>query len=186
MIVNKDLKLNPQSDRYRICPECTIPFMTPHLGRHFCSTKCANTLNNRIKRHQKQAENILMYAQNIELPIESTVNQNQITDNFIQTSNVQILGNSNPPENLENQIHNSSGKKININLLDALMFNKNEVDALWQELAKNGFDFNLYDSIESLPKCHLKKANYGNYSVVWTNPDKVLITYQKNLLWISQ
>lgn len=45
-----DYKMDPDSDRYRICPNCGIEFMTDHLSRIFCGDGCADEYHNRKKR----------------------------------------------------------------------------------------------------------------------------------------
>ena len=52
-------KLDPTSDRYRVCPECKKAFMTNHRSRDFDSKKCANEYNNRIKKLQKHALDVM-------------------------------------------------------------------------------------------------------------------------------
>jgi ribosomal protein S27AE len=45
-----DYKMDPKSDRYRVCPNCGIEFMTDHLSRIFCGDGCADEFHNRKKR----------------------------------------------------------------------------------------------------------------------------------------
>jgi hypothetical protein len=45
-----DYKLDPESERYRICLNCGIEFMTDHLSRIFCNDKCTDDFHNRKKR----------------------------------------------------------------------------------------------------------------------------------------
>ena len=46
-----DYKLDPESERYRICLNCGIEFMTDHLNRIFCNDKCTDEFHNRKKRN---------------------------------------------------------------------------------------------------------------------------------------
>ena len=52
-------KLNPISDRYRVCPYCKTAHMVKHLGRDYCSDKCADNHYNEKRRLKKQVENML-------------------------------------------------------------------------------------------------------------------------------
>ncbi len=48
------LSLDPNSERYRVCPECQMPFMAAHLLSKFCCNKHRNAFNNRRKRIEKK------------------------------------------------------------------------------------------------------------------------------------
>lgn len=47
-------KIDPSSDRYRICPYDGVEFMTSHRSRIFCNPKCADEYHNRKKRLEKE------------------------------------------------------------------------------------------------------------------------------------
>ena len=51
--------LNPLSDRYRVCPYCSTAHLVRHLGRDYCSSKCADSHYNEKRRLKKQAESML-------------------------------------------------------------------------------------------------------------------------------
>ncbi len=168
-------KLNPESDRYRICPECKIPFMTEHRGRDFHPGKCADDYNNRKKKLAKQAQEM-----------SSPVNTEEIL-------NAPEVATVNSP--MANKVINPVDSNISLSIksavtreeliLSQLLTGKKELEINWEYISQLGFDFNAYDSIEKLPHCELKKANYGNYSILWTQADKILITNQIHLLWTS-
>ena len=75
-------------------------------------------------------------------------------------------------------------KQRTIQFLSTLLGNETSVETDWEKLPEE-VDLKAYDTVELLPHCKLKKANYGNYSVVWVSAEKLLITNQKNLLWTS-
>ena len=58
-----------------------------------------------------------------------------------------------------------------------------EVQISLDQIKDSKIDLNAYDSLERLPQCDLRKANYGDYSLIWVEPDAFLLTYQKHLLW---
>jgi ribosomal protein S27AE len=43
-------KMDPESDRFRVCPNCGSEFMTEHRSREFCNDKCTDEFHNRKKR----------------------------------------------------------------------------------------------------------------------------------------
>jgi hypothetical protein len=52
-------KLDPSSNRFRICPNCKKEHMVNHLGKDFCCDKCADDHYNQNRRLRKQAEAML-------------------------------------------------------------------------------------------------------------------------------
>jgi hypothetical protein len=52
-------KLEPLSDRYRVCPYCKTAHMVKHLGRDYCTDKCADNHYNEKRRLKKQVESML-------------------------------------------------------------------------------------------------------------------------------
>ncbi len=45
----KNNELDSNSDYYRVCPFCHMEFMADHRRRKFCSDKCGDKYNNRLK-----------------------------------------------------------------------------------------------------------------------------------------
>jgi hypothetical protein len=54
--VEKELALDPQSDRYRVCrnPECRKHFMAKNRSRDYCSDRCADTHYNFLRKYIQQ------------------------------------------------------------------------------------------------------------------------------------
>jgi ribosomal protein S27AE len=52
----KNYELDPNSDHYRICPECGEELMVNHGNRDYCDNKCGNYFNNRKKKLKKLCE----------------------------------------------------------------------------------------------------------------------------------
>ncbi len=56
---NKKLyKLDPSSDRYRLCPNCKEPFMAGHRNSIFCCDKCADDYHNQKKKQEMTKKEI--------------------------------------------------------------------------------------------------------------------------------
>ena len=170
-------KLNTTSDRYRVCPECKKAFMTSHRGRDFDSKKCANDYNNRKKKLQKHAQDVINNYDGL----EETKNQEMLKVE-LDTALIQKINDNNSTKINQQIIDQTIQNEIEL-LLSSILGDKQEIETSWEEVSNLGLDFNSYDSIEPLPNCDLKKVNYGSYSIVWTQPDKILLTYQKHLLW---
>ncbi|MEJ6491421.1 MAG: hypothetical protein QNL60_03055 [Flavobacteriales bacterium] len=188
-IISKSIKkLNPESDRYRICPECKIPFMADHRSRDFHPGKCADDYNNRKKKLAKQAQEmsssvssneLIQIGNSQDLIIEPTSEvANSLDDSKLNSDVTETL-----PIQKTSSLNTSScaNELILVRLLDG----QREIEVSWTIVSERGFDFNAYNSIEKLPHCELNKANYGAYSILWTQADKILITNQKHLLWTS-
>ena len=181
-------KLNPDSDRYRICPECKIPFMTEHRGRDFHPGKCADDYNNRKKKLAKQAlemsnsvstNELIQIGNSQDLIIEPTSEvANSLEDSKLNSDVNETLP---IPKTAPVNASSCANELILVRLLDG----RRVIEVSWTIVSERGFDFNAYNSIEKLPHCELNKANYGAYSILWTQADKILITNQKHLLWTS-
>ena len=172
------MKLNPESDRYRICPECKIHFMADHRSRDFHNDKCGDDYNNRKKKLKKQAAEI----HNLQEAENAKQEQNALTEVIINQS----------IESKKDEIVNSvkaSMEKTFVNKHENILFNilrgQKQTEVSTAYMTGLGLDLNAYDSREKLPHCDLYKLTFGNYSIVWSQPNKILITQQKQLLWTS-
>lgn len=101
-------KLNPDSDRYRICKYCDTEFMTSHRSRIFCDDKCSDEYHNALKRYDRDMKKLddeiekqqklevseELIEEAIETPHEETINE---TDESILRSNISILESLNVP-----------------------------------------------------------------------------------------
>ena len=189
-------KLDPTAERYRVCPECEKPFMTPHLGRDYCSKKCANDHNNRNKRHDKHAADVIAsptMPETRESKLEPTpLIKQEVRPHLVSpvvvpvTTKEAVIATIDDSKQATNaKQFDSPAKKKNDSIFSAVLGDKKEINVPWIELVQQGLDLTAYDSIEKLPHYNVNKANYGNYSIVWVSPDLILITTQKQLLWTS-
>ena len=170
-------KLDPTSDRYRVCPECKKAFMANHRSRDFHTKKCANEYNNRIKKLQKHAVDVINNSDYAEEAIDKGLIKDELVPKL--TQNIEDKKST----KISNQIIDVSIQQEIEELLSSILGDKEELETSWLDVSSLGLDFNSYDSIEQLPNCDLNKVNYGSYSIVWSQPDKILLTYQKHLLW---
>lgn len=79
-------KLDPNSDRYRVCPNDGVPFMANHRSTIFCNEKCADEYHN-LKKKEK-IENTLMNevkeALNADVPASKPVQEkSEVVENII-------------------------------------------------------------------------------------------------------
>ncbi len=50
------MKIDPESEYYRVCPECKREFIADHLSMKFCHNRCRDHYHNRIKRDERIEE----------------------------------------------------------------------------------------------------------------------------------
>ncbi|UPT69036.1 MAG: hypothetical protein M0D57_10625 [Sphingobacteriales bacterium JAD_PAG50586_3] len=151
-------KLDPQSDRYRICPYCKNPHMVVHRNADFCNRKCANDFHNRNKKIAKELSALLGPLEPSAVTEESTI------------SIVPVL----------------TPSQVNIQIFDSFEIEPgDELEVHFDELEIKGFDFDgKYASGRgNLFNMH-KKYNghytqYGRYKTFRTDFSKLLI-YKEN------
>ena len=144
------LKLNPNSDRYRICPECKIHFMANHRGMDFHSRKCANDYNNRMKKIARQL---------------NVLNSNEIENEVLIESSKLMK-----PELPINK---------NVSIIKQILGENEHLQIGILDLEKSGIDIYNYDEVEHIKNTDGRKTIYGQYSLMWITTDKVLITTRK-------
>jgi hypothetical protein len=150
------IPLDPNRDRYRICPywECRKPFMTKHRSRDFCSQKCHDDYHNQQKR-------LLKYGDEI-----SKDNQHDLV-------NTQASENLNVLEN-------------NISILNELPLEEDGSFFDISELINIGFDFTVFTFRYKLPNTMDSFFMlYGPYQIYLTEPNKILIYLKQNQNEIS-
>ena len=172
-MINYKINLDTKSDRYRICPECKMPFMTKHRGRDFCSIKCNDDYNNKKKKYKSHSQSISANPALVEENIIIPVIYEQAGEIF--ESNINQLSSSNE--------ENNAIKENNRLILEELLSHKDEIEIPISILFSRRFNFDLFDSREQILNSKIYKVNYGNYATLWTTPNTILITHQKNLLW---
>lgn len=188
----KKQNIDPNSEWYRIDPYTKQPFMATHRRQIYLNAKTKNDFHNKkkyLQRHDKDGWKLIKnpYFSLIEGGKVGDVIKEQEKDVIeLEPFMEEILADLKPEVPAPTEAIILIDKKRNTEQMLANCLGENlEVQFEWEKLVELGVDLMLFDSIEPLPYCHLKKANYGNYSVVWVSMDKVLITKQKNLLWTN-
>ena len=163
-------KLNPDSDRYRICKYCETEFMTSHRSRKYCDNDnhCSNEYHNALKRYkrdmkklndeiekQQQLEasekiiketNQVIIEETIETTVEETINE---TDETILKSNISILESLNVPV---------KGTKYTVEALDSYGYK-------FSTFTGRGKLFN----IDSNKNCHfIQVGNFRLYRIAFS------------------
>lgn len=153
-------KLDPKSDRYRVCPQCGKGHMVRHRSRDFCSDKCCDDYNNQNKR-------LLKHTQiQIPTPEEPVIN----TIRFTETA--------------KPQSHQSHGEALtdlqkNTIILDKLKIDLKEGSCFYlRDIIKLGLNFNACSSerLYNMPPGH--QANClisGNYRIYLLDNEMILI-----------
>jgi hypothetical protein len=166
-------KLNPESDRYRICKNCATELMASHRTRIFCDDKCSDEYHNAHKRYerdmkklndeidkQQQLEaseelieetNQVIIEETIETTVEETINE---TDEAILKSNISILESLNVAEN---------GTGYTVEALDSYGYKMSHFSGRGQ----------LFN-IDSNKNCHFLQV--GNFRLCRVEYSKILIT----------
>lgn len=148
--------MNKNSDRFRICPNDGVEFMTNHRSRIFCSDQCADEYHNLKKKNDSELMQEVENASKAPIP---ELEQKPISQNVILSNDEKIKQNLRILDSLE--LDFEDGSHFNINLL-----------------IENGFDFYAFDGKGQLyntgsQKCYfLQIRNYRIYRVEYS---KVLI-----------
>ena len=155
-------KLDPASDRYRICPGCQKPHMVSHRGKDYCSDQCADTHYNTKRKHEKQAELMLAVKKEVAEPVVI----------LSQGGPVELLPETDPvwAENM----------KTNLAILDGFTLDDKNGSVFWiDDLVQRGFKFGAYSTqgkLHNIPagiRCAF--LVYRNYRAYRIDVDKVLI-----------
>ncbi len=158
-------KLNPDSDRYRICKYCDTEFMTSHRSRIFCDDKCSDEyhnahkryerdmkkLNDEIEKQQKLEVSEELIEETIETIVEESINE---TDEAILKSNISILESLNVAVN---------GTGYTVEALDSYGYKMSHFSGRGQ----------LFN-IDSNKNCHFLQV--GNFRLCRVEYSKILIT----------
>ncbi|UPT68610.1 MAG: hypothetical protein M0D57_08315 [Sphingobacteriales bacterium JAD_PAG50586_3] len=124
VIKKSSFKLNPLSDRYRICPNCKKGHMITHGKRDFCSDKCNDDYNNRLKK-------------DLRLLIQSE--EHQVQPNDVIEKIVEPMAEIKP----QNQ-----KLRDNIAIIDSYEIEPNGYSIVeMQDLEDAGYDFDVYSGL---------------------------------------
>jgi hypothetical protein len=72
----------------------------------------------------------------------------------------------------------------NISIIESFLGALESVEVEIDLMIEQGFDFDLYDQVQTIPDTNLNIAIYGQYAIVWSSHKKVLITHKTTLTWI--
>lgn len=158
-------KLNPESDRYRICKNCGTELMATHRTRIYCDDKCSDEYHNAKKRYNRdmkklneeidKQQQLEASEELIEETIESTVEETiKESDETIIKSNISIL------ESLNIDVE---GTEYEIEVLDSYGFQFNHYNG-------RGQLFNIDPSLN----CHFTQV--GTFRLCRVKFSKILIT----------
>ena len=118
--INKSIhKLDPTSDRYRICPYCQEPHMVNHLSKDYCCDEHADAHYNEKRRLQKHAESMLNKKDKIFFMMPSKCNNNE-TPKLIDEEEEKTV--AEPPETVFDtlKIDPDKGTVFHIKALEAI------------------------------------------------------------------
>lgn len=85
-------KMDPNSDRYRRCPNDGVEFMAVHRSEKFCCPQCADEFHNELKRKEAQEKKLLEEVKSIiddPTKVQTQVQSETLVDKAKQ--NVKIL-----------------------------------------------------------------------------------------------
>lgn len=163
-----ETELDPLSDRYRVCPNCSIPHMVRNRGRDFCSDRCADQHYNTRRRLLKQADpknNAVMVADDIIVP-EASAEEIAQPEIIVAIEPIQVNSES------------TYGKNIRILNSMQILFPDGTTYPI-EDLTKSGFDFNTYTdrgvlhNIDPELNCHF--LQYEMYRIYRVDVSHVLI-----------
>jgi hypothetical protein len=148
-------KLDPKSDRYRICPNCEKPHMVIHRTSKFCSDKCADEHHNKkkkIEKEQQELERKKQADENLRLKSALQPVEDRLAKNIVILDNLQV-----DPEEGTNYLINT--------------------------LINAGFNFEFHSGQEKLynisPEFNCHFLLFGPYRLYRTDHTKVLV-YKEN------
>jgi hypothetical protein len=147
------LKLDPTSDRYRICPYCKKPHMVNHLGKDYCCDVHADKHYNEKRRLKKHAEFMLKEKQKVKVKEEEKINENGLSVDLPEMSVDEVKKN---------------GIEKNVAVFDSMEVDPNEGSIYGiLYLEGNGVDFKYYsykinheDSHEAKSSSYIIIKNY--------------------------
>lgn len=151
------MRLDENSQYYRICPHCRMPHMVHNKSRDYCSDKCYDDFYNQIRKHKKIAS---QYGQ------PHTEMQQQL--NHCKEY---------PKENLM-----FNGYENNLKILASLSIDEGGTRYKVQELHNRGFEFNAYSHRYQIKSdLNIYGIEYGPYVIFLDQPDTLLIHLKKTI-----
>ncbi len=162
-------KLDPTSDRYRICPYCQKPHMVSHLGKDYCCDSHADKHYNEKRRLKNHAEKMLVDKQKVE---DKEIDK---PENIESVPMVEIS-----PEQVR-----KNGIEKNVAIFDAIEVDP-DIGSIYERLylEGNGVDFHYYSYIQKNEGVRFGiESNYliiKNYKIERVSKNEVRITKKIN------
>jgi hypothetical protein len=165
-------RLDPNSDRYRVCPNDGVEFMAAHRSTIFCNPKCADEFHNEKKRlaAEKQLQEEITKTFNV--PIKETEvlsEQSNVSKEVIPTSTTVV----------------TSPLVGNINLIGATLGNSPYIIVYKKYLTGMGLDYSVYDNKYQMPGTEVDVLTFGPYAIAWGYENHVILTYKNKIPWIQ-
>ena len=168
-------KLNPDSDRYRICKYCDTEFMTSHRSRKYCDNDnhCSNEYHNALKRYKRDMKKLndeIDKQQQLEASEELIEETKQDTnEETIETTFAETIKES-----------DETILKSNISILESLNVAENGTGYTVEALDSYGYKISHFSgrgqlfNIDSNKNCHFLQV--GNFRLCRVEYSKILIT----------
>ena len=166
--MNQIIDMDPRGEYQRICPYCNESFTAHHMHQIYCPEKngTANYCKNRQKRIHDNEQKVEM--------------ERALKDMTIVLVPTHALEN-----NLKNEVFAIEDKHAkNFTILESLLGTAESIDVEVDLLLDEGFDFELFDELQTIPNRSRRIANYGVFSIVWSENTKILLTHKTELQWI--
>ena len=158
-------KLNPDSDRYRICKYCDTEFMTSHRSRIFCDDKCSDEYHNAHKRYERDMKKL-----NDEIEKQQKL---EVSEELIEET-IETIVEESIDETVEAKL------KSNLSILESLIVAKDGTKYYFEVLESYGFDFNYYNgrgklfNIDPIHNSHFIQV--GTFRLCRVEYSEILIT----------
>jgi hypothetical protein len=167
-------KMDPSSDRYRVCPNDGFEFMAFHRSEKFCCPQCADEFHNEKRR--LAAQQLIQNKTSVLTAVPTEIPEQPPENNTESKETQQVL---------ISLITSTSPLVGNINLIGATLGDKHSRKVHMTYLTKLGFVYDVYDNKHLVPGTELNVLTYGPYAVAWAYENHIIITYKKNIPWIQ-
>lgn len=169
--------MDPESDRFRVCPNDGVEFMAKNRNSIYCSDKCADQFHNRKKKmaaeKKMQAD---VFVVNTDINPEDNVN----------TTESVVKPEAEAPDSGKGSYPAVSPLMVNISLLSQTLGKKYMRRVHENYLTEKGFIYEAYDYRYRFKETSLYVLTYGPYVISCINKDMIIITYKNKLIWMPQ
>ncbi len=178
-IVVPQIIIDRTSPFYRECPCCGEEFMADHMHRKFCPEKFGVKDFCKTKFKQLKAEQQIIASSLYQIPFYKPPIPvpAQITPVAAIQQPIVIQPAEAPNQFLRSQI---------IERIIFLLNGKKYIESTPEVFENAGVDFTVYDQRIPLPKSNLFYTEIGDYAFFWMETNKILLTHQSEILWLSQ